>query len=325
MLYLLHFISIIQIYDSSSRQLAEQLEVSERTIHRDMEALSTAGFPVYSERGSKGGWILSEGYRTRLTGMTMSEIRALLLMHSSSVVRDLGLNSQVQTAFDKLLSALPSAVQKDAVYVRQRIHVDGAGWHSTPADTHTSHLSVVQEAVWEERKLRIQYRGWESETVKETIVCPLGLVAKQSIWYVVALMEDLSIRTYRISRLLDAALTDALFVRPVDFELAAYWEQSTSRFKASIPRYPARVRVTSAKWSKFTKERYVTVISFPDQADLKGWIEADVEFNTLEFACEILLSYGRHAQALFPEELTSAIHDEIVAMNNNLKEVHTHD
>lgn len=321
---LLIILSLLQAHGQlSSRALAVQLEVSERTIHRDMEALSIAGIPVYAERGSRGGWALSEGYRSQLTGMTIDEIRGLLLLHSSSVVRDLGLSNQVQSAFSKLLSALPSAVQKDAVYVRQRIHVDGAGWHRSAAQSSGSYLPVVQEAVWEERKLRIKYRGWDSEIDKTRIICPLGLVAKQSIWYLVAQAEDsesmestesmessLSIRTYRISRLLEATMLEDGFVRPSEFDLSEYWEQSTAQFKSNLPRYPARVRIASASWSKFAQERYVTVPTNRDLIDHEGRIEADIEFNTLESAVEILLSYGRHAQAISPQELRLAIYTE---------------
>ncbi len=166
---LLVILALLQTHGQlSSRQLAALLEVSERTVHRDMEALGMAGIPVYAERGSKGGWALSEGYRSHITGMTTDEIRSLLLIHSSSVVRDLGLHDQVQTAFRKLLSALPSTVQRDAEYVRERIHVDGAGWHSS-VPSRNSHLQAVQEAVWEQRKLRIVYRGWDADSETERL------------------------------------------------------------------------------------------------------------------------------------------------------------
>ncbi|MFC4303574.1 helix-turn-helix transcriptional regulator [Cohnella boryungensis] len=166
---LLTILALLQAHGRlTTRDIAGRLEVSERTVHRDMEALTTAGIPVYAERGSSGGWSLSEGYRHRITGMTSGEIRSLLLVHDSSVVKDLGLNEQADTAFDKLLSALPEAVRKDAEYVRNRIHVDGAGWHSAPA--RESHLKLVQEAVWAQRKLRISYRGWDASEDTERII-----------------------------------------------------------------------------------------------------------------------------------------------------------
>jgi predicted DNA-binding transcriptional regulator YafY len=306
---LLMILSLLQTHGQlSSRELAHRIEVSERTIHRDMEALSIAGIPVYAERGSKGGWTLPEGYRSQMTGMTTEEISSLILLHSSSVVKDLGLHGSLQTAFSKLLSALPLTVQRDAETVRERIHIDGAGWHSSD-QSQMSYLSVVQEAVWAQRKLKIAYRGWDSNSDTERLVCPLGLVAKQSIWYMIAQTEE-EIRTYRISRLEKASILEETFTRPGGFDLAAHWEQSTVLFKSNLPRYPATIRVASARWSKFNKERYAVVMSSLTMND-SGWVEADVEFNTLESACEILLSYGRHAHAVFPEDLRLAVFEEI--------------
>jgi predicted DNA-binding transcriptional regulator YafY len=314
---LLMILSLIQTHGQmSSRDLAAQLEVSERTIHRDMEALGIAGIPVYAVRGSKGGWALSEGYRSQLTGITTDEISSLLLLHSSSVVRDLGLNGHVQTAFRKLLSALPSAVQRDAEYVRQRIHLDGAGWHSD-SQSRVSYLSTVQEAVWGQRKLSITYRRWDSDSDTQRIVSPLGLVAKRSTWYMISLNEsdeeEGEIRTYRISRLKGATMLEETFARPVDFNLASYWELSTERFKSNLPHYPAQVRIASAWWSKFTQQRYVNVQNHKEIEDGR-WVEADVEFNTFESALEILLGCGRHAQALSPDELRHGIHEESKAI-----------
>lgn len=309
---LLMIMSLLQTHGQmSSRELAGQLEVSERTVHRDMEALSIAGIPVYAERGSKGGWMLSEGYRSRITGMTTTEIRSLLLLQSSSIVKDLGLNGDLSTAFLKLLSALPATVRTDAEYVRERIHVDGAGWHAAEP-IRNSHLQDVQEAIWGQQRLRITYRGWDSDTDAERIVLPLGLVAKQSIWYMIAQTEE-EIRTYRISRLKDVERLEATFVRPEAFDLAAYWERSVERFKINLPRYPAQVRIASVRWSQFLRERYVKVISSAAVEDT-DWTEATVEFQTLETACEILLGLGRYAQALSPEELRETVYEESKAI-----------
>ncbi|WP_256759241.1 YafY family protein [Cohnella sp. WQ 127256] len=310
---LLIIMSLLQAHGQlSSRELAEQLEVSERTIHRDMEALSLSGIPVYAERGSKGGWLLSEGYRNQITGMTADEIRSLLLIHSSSVVKDLGLNDQVQTAFRKLLSALPIPAQRDAEYVRERIHVDGAGWHS-PAPSNTSILQTIQQCVWEQRKLNISYRSWDTDSDTQRTVSPLGLVAKQSIWYMIAQTGDNEIRTFRISRLKVAYSLEETFTRPEAFHLASYWEHSMKSFKSSLPSYLAQVRIAPTRWNKFCQERYLTVQSHELLED-NNWIEATVEFQAIESACEILLGLGRHAQALAPEPLRHAINQEIEAM-----------
>ena len=298
----------------TAKELAVRLEVSKRTILRDMESLAMAGIPVYAERGYQGGWSLSDGYRTRLTGLTADEIASLLLVGSSSAVKDLGLTGAMEAAMGKLLSALPEAVRQDAEIARQRIHIDGAGWRATPAGVSADPevLTKVQQAVWEARKLRIGYRGADSVEAKERVVAPLGLVAKTNVWYLAALVEE-DVRTYRVSRIVWAETLGETFARPAQFDLAAYWEASTERFRATLPRYSAVVRVTAALWPRFRQERYVFVHGEPMGAPKEDWVEAQVEFHTLESACGILLSYGRHAEAVGPAELRELARSEMRA------------
>ncbi|MNJ36382.1 DNA-binding transcriptional activator FucR [compost metagenome] len=296
----------------TTRELAARLEVSERTIHRDMEALSASGVPVYAERGSGGGWALSEGYRTDLTGMKPEEMQALLLAHSSSLLGDLGLGSVFEDAFQKMLAAFPERLRGEAERVRQRIHIDGAGWHQSV--DRLPDLPTIQEAVWQERMLRFDYRREDSAV--ERIAEPLGLVAKSSIWYLVARVEG-EMRTYRISRIRNAKVLEESFQRPESFDLAQYWERSTEQFKANLPRYPAQLRVQEAALPRLAQQRYLKLVhTMPAE---QGWIEADAEFNTLESACEILLGYGSLVKVLEPLELRDRVRAEataIIAMYN---------
>jgi predicted DNA-binding transcriptional regulator YafY len=174
---------------------------------RDMEALSAAGVPVFAERGSNGGWCLSEGYRTTLTGMKTVEIISLLLSNPSNLLDDLGIRNDFDMAFLKLLAESPVTIQQDADIVRQRIHIDGAGWHQS--NETFPYLTTVQ------------YQ--REKDIVERIVNPLLLVAKRSIWYVLAEIEG-EFRTYRVSRLVDAHLVEESFERPHNFNLAQYWE-----------------------------------------------------------------------------------------------------
>src|SRR5215831_17768904 len=167
----------------TARELARRLEVSERTIHRDMEALGMAGVPVVAERGTGGGWSLLEGYRTNLTGLTGTEMQALLLAKPSPLLADLGLRQAAEVALLKLLAALPAMSRRAAEYARQRLHVDGAGWHE--AAEAVPFLLPIQEAIWQERKLRLTYQRGDGATV-ERLVDPLGLVAKGGVWYLAA-------------------------------------------------------------------------------------------------------------------------------------------
>lgn len=167
----------------TARELAQRLGVSARTIHRDMEALSGAGVPVLAERGTGGGWHLLEEYRTNLTGLSDAEVQALFLTSPGRLFADLGLARATDGALIKLLAALPTRHRHRAEDVQQRIHIDVAGWRQIEGTVPT--LPLVQEAIWGERKLRIVYQRGEGRDV-ERIVDPLGLVAKGSLWYLVA-------------------------------------------------------------------------------------------------------------------------------------------
>jgi len=201
----------------TARELARRLEVSERTIHRDMGALGVAGVPVTAERGAGGGWALLEGYRTNLTGLNAAEVQALFVARPTGVLADLGLTRAADAALIKLLAALPALSRQGAEYARQRLHVDGAGWRQ--AEVASPLLLTLQEAIWQERKLRLTYHLTNGETV-ERLVDPLGLVAKGSLWYLVAGVEG-ALRTYRVSRVQAAEPLDEPCLRPPDFDLAA--------------------------------------------------------------------------------------------------------
>ncbi|MFE5322231.1 helix-turn-helix transcriptional regulator [Paenibacillus sp. NPDC056579] len=291
----------------SSRELADKLEVSERTIFRDMEALSMSGIPVYAERGAKGGWVLSEGYRTQLTGMKTEEILSLLLSNPSHLLDDLGLRTDFEAAYQKLLAASPSTIRSNAEIVRQRIHIDGAGWHQL--DESYPLLSAVQEAVWGERKLVVQYR--RDDGTVERLVHPLGVVAKRSVWYLVAQVDG-DLRTYRISRLQSAQMLEETFERPAGFDLESYWEQSKSEFKTSLPLFPALLKIREPLRSRFAQERYARILRSAPRSD--GWLEAAVQFQTLDSAVEIVLFYGSNIEVLAPSELLLKVTHEVKAM-----------
>ncbi len=176
----------------TGRELAERLEVSERTLHRDMDALSAAGVPVFALRGSRGGWQLEENWRTQVPGLDEAELRALL-MAQPRILGDRKLAAAAERALGKLMASLPVPLRARAESMRQRLYVDTTGWFGGAEEL--SMLPIVQEAVTRDRKLKIRYSsrrsrfehaGGEAENVSERIVDPLGLVAKGSTWYLVA-------------------------------------------------------------------------------------------------------------------------------------------
>jgi len=300
---------------ATTRELAERLEVSPRTIHRDMEALSASGVPVYADRGATGGWKLAEGYRTNLTGLKTEEMNSLLLA-APALLADLGLQRPFENAVQKLLASAPSFLKSDAEFARDRIHVDGAGWYQSAAEP-VVHLQRIQEAVWLSRSIRIAYlRNGDGEPPTERVVRPLGLVAKRSTWYLVA-EADSDYRTYRVSRVAGVELLDETFERPADFNLAAYWQQSTEAFRSSLPRYEAKLLATPLAVRRLQTEKFATVVS-SRTTERPGRLEATVQFHTLETAAEAVLGFGADAFVLEPAELR----DYVLAKARNIVDLY---
>jgi predicted DNA-binding transcriptional regulator YafY len=296
---------LLQIHQRmTAGQLAKRLEVSERTILRDMDALSGAGIPVFAERGIGGGWSMLEGYRTNLTGLTRDEIQALFLTKPSRLLADLGLEKASDAALLKLHAALPSASRDTAEYSRQRIHIDISGWNRS--EESIQFLPIVQEAVWRDRKLQLTYqRGGGCDAV-ERLVDPLGLVAKGSIWYLVAGVDG-EIRTYRVSRLENAEVTDLPCVRPEGFDLAAYWERSSATFKDNFPRYDATVRCAPEILPRLRYAGRFARVEHIDQADANGWARVSIRFQFEEEACEYALGFGPQLEVIEPASLRERV------------------
>jgi predicted DNA-binding transcriptional regulator YafY len=302
---LLSILLLLQVHRrQTARELAQRLEVSERTIHRDMEALSAAGFPVFAERGSGGGWMLVEGYKTNLTGLNKDEIQALFLTKPLRLLADLGLEKASNAALLKLSAALPSAHRDNAQHARQRIHVDVAGWNR--ADESIEFLPSIQEAVWQERRLKITYaRGGDCDPV-ERLLDPLGLVAKGSVWYLVAAVDG-NIRSYRVSRVLGVEITEDACVRPHDFDLADYWERSATSFKASLPKYQTKVRVAPDIVPLLRFAGRFARVGQPEQIENDKWLHVNVGFDVEEMACQWVLSFGAQIEVVEPVSLREKI------------------
>ena len=301
---LLSIMLLLQVHRRlTARELSDRLEVSERTIHRDMDALSGAGIPVFAERGSGGGWALMEEYRTNLTGLNKEEIQALFVMNPSRLLADLGLDKASDAAHIKLRAALPSVSRDDAEYARQRIHIDVTGWSHSEESLPT--LPIIQEAIWKERRLRIIYQR-SGCSATERLVDPLGLVAKGSVWYLVAGVGG-ETRSYRISRVQEARMMDEPCVRPEGFDLAAYWEQSTVRFKANLPRYQVTVRVSPAITPRMYLSGKFARIEREELPDEDGWKKVSIRFDVEEVAVEYVLGFGSHIEVLEPQSLREKV------------------
>jgi predicted DNA-binding transcriptional regulator YafY len=207
----------------SAGDLAERLEVSERTIRRDLDSLCYAGLPLYSQRGRGGGWALLDGHKIDLSGMTASEAQALLLVAGPQALADLGVKEGVRSALRKLLAALPEPTRERALQAQAAVHVDPATWggRSEPAPL----LAKLRDAVVNGLEIKITYKKPAAGPTKR-LIDPYGLVAKNGIWYLVAGGES-GVRTFRVSRVSDVEATGQKAEKPEGFDLEATWETVT--------------------------------------------------------------------------------------------------
>jgi len=313
---LLSALMLLQAYGRlSCRELAERLEISERTAHRDMEALSEAGVPVLALRGAQGGWELAKGWRTKVPGLDEAELRGLL-MAQPSALGDPKLAAAAERAFGKLLAALPGSMRDQAESMRARLHIDPTGWRPSPEDL--SMLPIVQDAIARDAKLSFLYTRADGDTAPR-MVDPYGLVCKQTVWYLVA-RAPAGMRSYRISRMSKAVALAMTFKRPARFNLAAHWNASTAQLDrqrepcvATLALAPETVRSLNG-WCKLRPAKD----NFSATKVPEDWVIRDVEFESAGMAQFVALGYGSKARVLAPEELrlrVSADRAAAAAMN----------
>lgn len=260
----------------TAADIAERLEVSVRTVHRDVDSLAAAGVPVEAVRGPAGGYRLAGGYRTRLTGLTGNEAEALFAAGVTGPAAELGLGGELAAARLKLLAALPSELQERAARAQRLFHLDARGWFR--AEDSVPHLPVLASAVWRGCRIRMRYR--EGARVVQRTVDPLGLVLKAGAWYLVA-HRVAGMRVYRVSRVVSAHPLEETCERPHGFELPAYWDEWSRSFEESLPRVEVTVR------------------------GARG--ERTLVFESLERARRDLLRYGADLEVIEPVELRERI------------------
>jgi predicted DNA-binding transcriptional regulator YafY len=294
-------------------ELAAECEVSLRTIYRDIDALSAADIPVYSERGSDGGYRLLDGYRTQLNGLSAKEAEALFMAGLSGPAADLGIGAVMAVAQNKLLSAMPARLRAGAEQMRARFHLDAPAWFAQTE--RPPHLPLVADAVWAQRLIRIRYQSWKSE--KQRVLEPLGLVLKSGAWYLVGRVDG-DARTYRISRMLNVDVLDRRFERPKAFDLANYWQASTQRLEAELHQNSATVRLSS--WGvkmleAFTSPYVRAATRISSELDADGRRIAVMPVGSIRQACVDLLRFGPEAEVLEPPELRAKMAAVAAAMN----------
>lgn len=305
-------LSLLMLLQSQGRMtakaLAEKLEVSERTIYRDIDALSGAGVPIYAEPGREGGFDLLDSYRTSLTGLNERELRALFMLSVPAPLSELGVSQDLQAALLKLSASLPDGHRQNEKLVRQRFHLDWSWWHRL--EEPVPFLRTIERAVWQDHRVVIRYRPFTFIDM-ERLVDPYGLVAKAGVWYLVYARAG-RMQARRVASLLDAQVSAETFPRRQDFNLVEFWVEWCARREKSHSSYPVSVRVNE----KFAPDlrnyfpdgirRVVKQVGDPDE---NGQVRLEIFFESLVEARAVLLGFGGSVQVLEPLALRASIED----------------
>jgi predicted DNA-binding transcriptional regulator YafY len=305
-------VSIILLLQARGRMTAEQLagelEVSVRTIYRDVGSLHAAGIPLYGEAGLAGGYQLLAGYRTRLTGMTAAEAEALALAGMPGPAAELGLGGVLAAAQLKLDAALPAEMRARAALVRERFHLDTPGWYydgdSVP------HLTAIADTVWKQQRIEIRYRRWRAPTDVTRCLDPHGIVLKAGKWYLVARGHG-GMRTYRVNQILDLAVLAGQFERAEDFDLARYWAAGITEFRAGLHQGEATIRLSPAGQDRvaelYNADTVRAARATASPPDHDGWVSAVVPIESIENARSEFLRLGADVEIIEPAALRAQI------------------
>ena len=298
----------------TAADLADRLQVSARTVYRDVEALHAAGIPLYGEAGHDGGYRLVEGWRTRLTGLTAEEADRLLFAGLPGPAAELGYQSVVTAVQLKLRAALPAPLADRAARLEQRFHLDTPGWYSDGDPS--PHLAEAAEAVWRQHRVRVRYRGWRGETTR--VLEPYGLVLKGGRWYLVAARPDRADpATYRVNQILDLTPLDEPFERP-EFDLPAWWRAHVVEFRAGLHRDEARIRLSPRGFARLREFGSDVVVAAAEASagppDAGGWVHAVIPIESLTHAHGDLLRLGAEVEVLSPAPLRARLAETATAL-----------
>ncbi|NBF00382.1 YafY family transcriptional regulator [Nonomuraea sp. KC401] len=312
-------LSLLLLLQSRGRmtapELAAELEVSVRTVYRDVEALSAAGVPVYADRGPAGGYQLLDGYRTRLNGLTSEEASSLFLAGLPGPAAELGLAKVAANAELKLLAALPPEPRSHASRMRERFLLDVPGWYRTNDDV--PHLSEVAEAVWEQRPLRMTYRRWGPREI-ERVIHPYGLVLKGGSWYMVAAPPGEDPRTYRVARILSLQTLPGAFSRPEGFELGGFWRAYAKEFRERMYTAEVVIRLAPGRGDLLAYTMGADVVgaalAAAGEPGPEGWLTLTVPVESLTHARWLLLRMGADVEVLEPPELRALMREAVAEL-----------
>jgi len=315
---LIYMLLLLQIHHRmTAAELARHLEVSERTIYRDVIDLSTAGIPLYTDRGPQGGISLLEGYRTSLTGLTREQAAALFALSIPSALDELGLGKELRAALLKIASSLPSTQRSEETRIRQRIHIDLN--EDTPSNEPAPYLQTLQQAVWQDRVVHIRYRSLYNRTADplEAQAQPFGLVSRTGSWYLVIYKPTPNtpmgyLLVIRLETILDVKTLEHTFTRPEDFNLADFWKKWWADHRSRRPNYPVRLRASLEACQNLAGvagNQAYTALQNASPPDESGWVELTLVFDYLETARARLFTLGGEVEVLEPLALRLSLSD----------------
>ena len=303
---LLTILILLQVRGRMSAEvLARELEVSVRTIYRDVDQLGAAGVPVYAERGRSGGFALLSGFRTNLTGLTTLEADAVTLIGTAQAAADLGFGTEAESARLKILASLPQGRGKTANRVAARFHLDPGPWYSRPSPP--AALRTLAEAVWSDRRVQLTYESWKG--VVRRAISPLGLVMKAGAWYLAGAVGG-STRIYRVAAISALEILDEAVQRPRGFDLAKFWAEATREFEKSLRSETALVRLSprGVRLLRDVSPSAADAVSEQHPAPpADDWLEARIPVEKLSMAVREAMRMGAEMEVLEPAALRAAI------------------
>jgi predicted DNA-binding transcriptional regulator YafY len=314
---LLSIILLLQHHQQlTAKTLSDNLGVTERTIYRDIEALSMAGVPVYTRTGPDGGCFLDDQYRNSLSWFTGEELQTLLYTGSASPLSELGMQKTMDNAVLKLLTLLPNRYQQDAERMKQRLYLDPSGWYGTH-DNHPT-LPLLKDAVWGDFMIDCQYETWDGKQEQRTLV-PYSLVYKSGRWYLVATRNTTqNMRTYRVSRFAEVRLRMAQFQRDPDFDIVSYWDEASAQFLQRLPSYPVTLRVKPNTLIYF---RHMHTGRYDVLEENDNWWTISIHFTVFEEARTSVLGLGTDVEVVEPKELHYAVVEQAKAIIQKYGEI----
>jgi predicted DNA-binding transcriptional regulator YafY len=305
---LLSLLMLLQTHGKSpAAELAKELNVSVRTIYRDLQALERAGIPIYTQSGPGGGCGMLEEFRTDLTGLTEGEVRALFLLNVPGPIAELGLSQEFKGALHKLAASIPGPLRGDDSWVRQRIYLD---WESPKSpDWPETDLITIQKALWQDRKMLLTLElGFE--TIVEQLVEPYGLVNRDGVWFLICKRVD-QFRVYHVSRIQDTVILNESFVRDEEFNLKRFWAGWWETHEANRPSYKVTARVSGAIRELFPRRFFIEDQTLESAVGAASgeWTTVNLHFTSIHEARRWILASGCGLEVLEPEGLRQSIID----------------